>query len=450
MNITQEATGDLTALVHIKLNEEDYREKVDKKLKEYKRKAQMPGFRPGMVPMGLIKKMYGKAVLADEINNLVSEALNNHIIDNKLDILGYPLPNEEKSQTLDFDRQTEFDFYFDIAFSPEVNIDLSTVKAPYYKVLADDKEVEETIEKIRKDNMKELDHEEIHEDSTVQVMIKEIDEEGNLVEEGHVHLNEFNISDIKTKKNRKLFLGKVINDEVDVLPLELFGTKEATAKVLGLENKKDEKLEKRYRFIVEKIVKKVLPELNEEFFKKIAGEEKEIKTEDEFKAFVKEAIEKQYEKDSDRQFLNDVSKILIKESGIKLPEAFLKRWILENNRDKITQEQVDKQFDSYIESSVWDLIEKKLQEDHPDKLGTNDEEIRDEVRKYFNGGKLPEEKDPNMEAIVDQILSNREEKDRLAQSILEKKFIEFFKETVKKEIKEVTSKEFIEIISKVS
>ncbi len=449
MNITQEATGEMTALVHVNLNEEDYREKVDKKLKEYRRKAQMPGFRPGMVPMGMIKKMYGKSVLADEINNLVSEALNNHILDNKLDLLGYPLPNEEKTKTLDFDNQKEFDFFFDIALAPEVNIDLSKIKAPYYKVVAGDEEIKKAVEDLQKNNANVEEQEEVAEDSTVTATINETDDEGNIVEGGFTKSIEFKIDEIKTQKNRKLFIGKKKEDEVTAVPYELFGTKEAAARILGLDNKKDENIEKKFNFKIEKIEKRTLPELNEEFYKKLFPD-KEIKTEADFKKAVKEVIEQQYEKDSDRQFLNDVSEILIKESGITLPEDFMKRWLLENNRGKITKEQIDQQYDNYVKSSIWQFIEAKLQKDYPDKLGTNDEEVRDEVRKYFNNGVVPEEKDPNLEPIVDQILSNRDEKERLGQMILERKFTDFFKDTVEKEVKEVTSKEFIDIISKVN
>ena len=208
MNISQENNGDLTAIIHINLKEEDYLDSVNKQLTDYRKKATMPGFRPGKVPMGMIKKMYGKGVLVEEVNKTVSDGLNNYILENKINVLGYPLPNTEKTTHLDFDNHKEFDFFFDIGIAPEFEIELSdSITIPYYTIKVKDEDVDKAIADVQVRFGKEENPEVAEEGDALQGTFTEVDQEGELVEEGLTNNGFFRIDDLKLKTVSKNFIG---------------------------------------------------------------------------------------------------------------------------------------------------------------------------------------------------------------------------------------------------
>jgi len=208
MNISQQANGDQNAIIHIQLVESDYAPAIEKQLTDYKKKASMPGFRPGKVPMSMIKKMYGKGVLAEEINKLVSESLNNYITDNQLNILGHPLPNMEKTTSIDFDTQKEFDFYFDIALAPEFEIELSEkIEIPYYNIKVKSAELDKTINDVKIRFGTEENPEKAEITDGLQGNFSELDSDGNLVEGGLQHKAFFRIVDVQAKAIQDKMLG---------------------------------------------------------------------------------------------------------------------------------------------------------------------------------------------------------------------------------------------------
>ena len=445
MNITQEENGKLTALVHINLKEEDYIEKVNQQLKTYRKEAHMPGFRPGMVPMGMIKKMYGKAVLADEVNKSVSEALNNYLNENKIDVLGQPLPNMEKTTTIDFDKQNEFDFFFDIGIAPEIEVDLNELKkVPYYKIRVSDDEVEKAVIDIQKRLGKEEHPEKAELDDTVKGKFVQVDEEGNELENGHTKTDaSFVISDIALKTIQKKFTGKEKGARVIFNPDRAFKNDKKVKELLGISD--DEKLKADYAFEIEDITRTIPAELNEEFFKQVYPAD-ELKTEEDFKNRVREELTQHYQKDADKQFVSDVIKTLLEVVNPELPDEFLKRWLYESNEGKATKEQIDGQYDSYAETFKWQLIEQKLIGTYGDKLKVTREDVRSKVRTYFqspDGG----ETNPQVESIIDQLLSNKEEYNRIFGELMDERYIAFFKEKIEKEEKEVSTDEFIKIVS---
>ena len=445
MNITQEDTGKLTALVHINLNEEDFIEKVNKQLKDYRKKAQMPGFRPGMVPMGMIKKMYGNAVMAEEVNKTVSDALNNYIYDNKLNILGYPLPNEEKSTPVDFDGQEEFDFYFDLGLAPDIDVNISEdIKVPYYSIKVTDEEVDHAIKDMQKRLGEEEHPEKAEIDDTLHGKMQQVDEEGKAIEEGHQAETSFVISDIKLKTIQKLFVGKAVGTKAVFNPMRAFKDEAKVKELLKLQDA-DEKMKADYEFEITDIVRVKEAELNEEFYKKVYPSD-ELKTDEEFKIRVREDLSGHYQHDADKQFVGDTIDEILKRVNPDLPDEFLKRWLLENNKGKATAEQIDGQYDSYAKTFKWQLIEAKLIEQFGDTLKVSDEDVRNKVRAYFQmaGGDAA---NPQVEGIVDQILSNNQEKERIYGELMDERYIAFFKEKITKDEKEVTPEELVKIIS---
>ena len=446
MNVTQESTGDLTAILKLTLVEEDYREAVDKQLKDYRKKANMPGFRQGHVPMGMIKKMYGTSVLADEVNKLVSEGLNKHIINNKVDVLGYPLPNEEKSKQLDFDGQNEFDFYFDIAIAPEINIELSDkISVPYYSLKITDEEVDKAVNDVKVRFGEEETPEISEEGHSLQGNFVQLDTDENKVEGGTENAAFFNIDDIKLKTIKSKFIGKKIDDKIVFNPMKAFKDEAKVNHLLGITDE-NEAVNADYEFTINKIILVKEAEINEDLFKKVYPND-DIKTEEDFRGKIAGELKQHYTRDTDRQFLADTINKLIELVDITLPDEFMKRWLLESNQGKITKEQIDTQYDSYAKTFRWQLIEGKLMEKHADAVKVDDEAIKDKVRAYFTqmggAGAMADQ----MEGIIDSVLQNKEEKQRIQNDLMDEKYIALFKENIKLKEKEVDSKKFSEIVS---
>ena len=445
MNITKEESGKLTALVHINLKEEDYIEKVNQQLKTYRKEAKMPGFRPGMVPMGMIKRMYGKTVLADEVNKSISDALNNYLYENKINVLGNPLPNVEKTTTLDFDKQKEFDFFFDIGIAPDVEVNLSEdIKVAYYKIKVSDEEVEKALADIQKRLGKEEHPEKAELEDTLKGKFVQVDEEGNDVENGYTKESSFVVSDIALKTIQKKFVDKEKGKRVVFNPAKAFKDDKKVKELLGLADD-DEKLNTDYAFDIEDIIRTEPAELNEEFFKQVYPSD-ELKTVEEFKDRIREDLAGHYQKDADKQFVSDTIDLLLEKVNPELPDEFLRRWLFESNKEKATKEQIDGQYDSYAKTFKWQLIEEKLIEAYGDALKVTREDVRNKVKTYFQ---IPDGDEPNpqMEGIVDQLLSNEEEYQRIFGELMDERYITFFKEKIDKDEKEFTTDEFIKIIS---
>ena len=447
MNISQENNGDLTAIIQINLKEEDYIESVNKQLSDYRKKANVPGFRPGKVPMGMINKMYGKSVRVEEVNKAVSEALNNYILENNLNVLGYPLPNMEKTTTIDFDNQDEFDFFFDIGLSPEFEIDISeNINVPYYSIKIGDEEIDKAINDIKVRFGNEENPEVAEESDALQGKFREVDENGDVVEGGKEHAGYFRIEDVKLKTIQKKFIGAKAEDKLVFNLMKAFKNEDKVKSLLHIHDGEEDKLELDYQFEIEKVVRTEEAEVNEELFKKVYPNE-EITSEEAFRERLVVDLKQHHARDTDQQFLADSINELMGQANIELPDEFMKRWLLESNQGKITTEQLDEQYDSYKKTMKWQLIDAKLQEKHGEALKVDQEAIRNKVRAYFQPGGEGGEISPQIEQIVDQVLSNQEETERIYRGLMDENYVKLFKEHFKLKEKEVDSEKFFEIAS---
>ena len=448
MNITHEPNGNLQAIIHINLKQEDYIDKVNETLKDYRKKANMPGFRPGMVPMGMIKKMYGQQVIADEVNKAVSEALNGYIDQKKFNALGYPMPNMEKSKQIDFTKDEELDFFFDIGLAPEFELELKKddFEVPYYKIEVTDKEVDNALNDIKVRFGEEEHPEKAEEGDGVQGKFAQVDQDGNVVEGGVENDGYFRIEDLKLKGVQKKFYGKGKEAKVIFNPFNAFKDETKVKALLG-QDITEEQMKSDYQFEITDVIRHKEAELNEETFKKVYPND-DLKTEEDFRARVKKDLEEHYTKDSDRHFTGEVITALIEKSNLELPDEFLKRWLLDSNQGKITAEQLETQYDSYAKTFKWQLIEDKLRAQFGDALKVDDEDVRDKVRAYFQiQGK--ENSNPQIEQIVDQILSNQEEGQKIYSELMDEKLGKVFKENVKRKEETVTPDKFMELMQKV-
>ena len=362
MNVSLQNIDKVSAELTVKLEKADYQEKVDKELKSLRQKSQIPGFRKGMVPTSLIKKMYGKSVIAEVVNKTLQEAVYNYIKENKVNMLGEPLPNEEKQQNIDFDTMDEFDFVFDIALAPEFKAEVSTKdKVDYYTIEVSDEMIDNQV-KMYTQRTGKYDKVDAYEDNDMlKGLLAQLDEEGNTKEggiqvEGAVMMPAY----MKNDEQKAIFNGAKVNDVLVFNPAVAFDNNEAELSSL-LKIKKEEVagVKGNFSFQVEEITRMVPAELNQELFDNVFGEGT-VSSEEEFRAKIKEGIAKQFESDSDYKFLIDVREYLVNKIGkLEFPDALLKRIMLLNNEEK-GEAFVAENYDKSIEELTWHLIKEQL------------------------------------------------------------------------------------------
>ncbi len=452
MNISKENIEGLNSVIKVTVGKDDYESKVSDVLKDYRKKANMPGFRPGKVPMGLVKKMYGKAVLVDEVNKLVSESISKFIADEKLELLGEPLPSDDQ-EVIDFDNQDEFVFSFDIAEAPEFKVNLSKKdKIVYNKIAVTDEILEQQVKSITSRFGKQENVEQPTENSLVKGDFVQLDQDGNELEDGiKAEDSVLSMSVVKDEDIKKTLLEAKVGDTVVFNPRKAFPDDTELSYLLKIEKEDASNVDGDFKFTIKEATEFVDPELTQEVFDQIYGKDV-VKSEEEFKAKVKEELENQLAMDSDYLFFLDAKKKLVKKFKEELPEEFLKRWILATNRDndKLTPEQIEKEMPLFIEDLKWQLIKNKLIKDHEIKLEDNDvlEYAKKSARMQFAQYGLNNVPDEHIENYAHDMLKNEEQQRQIIDGAMHDKLIEFIKGAVNLEDKEVTRDEFNKLIEK--
>ncbi|MBR6879311.1 MAG: trigger factor [Bacteroidales bacterium] len=441
MNTTQSNKGEQLISIQINVVKDDYEPQVKKELNKLQKKANVPGFRPGMVPFGMIKKMYGTQATIEVLNSLVSETLNNYILENNLDLIGYPLSDPDHQQPLDFDNQDSLDFFFEAALRPDINIDYSKVNIDFTHVIADDAAIDKTINEIVERNPNVTHPETVGEDDILELKVREA-EDGKELEDGfqkdYVMLS---MKDIRTKTNKKRFIGKEAGSEFIVNFANIL-TAEKAAQMLG----NDAPADSDYNIIIDDIRREEKPELNEELFKKIFPNQ-EIKDLDAFRAAVKEEMEKQYTSETDRILLTKMIDGLIDNTPFNLPDEFLKRWITENNQGRLSAEDVEKNYETnYKKGLQWQLIEDRIVKDNMD-LAIKDEEVNAFIRSQIFPGLDYNTMDDDMKGRIDKIvesyLKNEEQVNNVKNQLADIKITQFLKTKVKINYTDKTYDEFV-------
>lgn len=446
MNITQTSKGDNLISIKINILKEDYEAKVNASLKTFQRKANVPGFRPGKVPFGMVKKIYGTSVFMEELNKLISEGLNNHIIDNKLDLIGYPLNDTDYKEPMDPEKQAELDFHFVAATKPEINVDYAKFSMDFFKIVPTDEEVEKAIESIVERNPNRLHPETVGNEDAIEIKVKEADENGNEIEEGYAKTFSMHLDQVTDDESKNMLIGKELGSEFIFNFAKALGSDEAAANVLG----KDAPANSNYNIIIDDIVRNEKPELNEEFFEKVFPG-KEIKDLNAFKAAVKVEMEKQYLAESDRILFNKIIEKLVTEIEFALPDTFLKRWIVENSQGKITEEDAEKNYDNnYVKGLRWQLIEDAIVKQNTD-LIVKDDEVREFMKRQFFPGLDLESLDDDMKERLDNLatslMKNDEQVDNMRNQLADMKMTHFLKDKITINYKEVNYEEFAKAIA---
>jgi trigger factor len=444
MNITRENIDDLNAVLKVKIEKADFEEKVETVLKDYRKKATIKGFRPGMVPIGLIKKMYGRAVEIDEINKVVTENIQKYITDEKIEILGDPLPKADEQEKIDFETQTEFTFSFELGLSPVVDLKLSKKnKVNEYEILIDEKMRKDYMENYtrRYGELKKADL--IEEKDVIKGKVEAIDTGGNVISEGpSVDETSIGVDIIKVDSIKKEFIGKRLNDSVD---FDLKAAFPNDSEIAGILHKKKEEvpdLPSNYRFTIHDISRFYPAELGKELFDKIFGEGV-INTEEEFRKKVEEEITVNLKRESGYRLMMDVKDLAMEKTDFALPEEFLKKWLLRVN-EKTTQEQIDKDFNNFRKDLKWQLIRNKVARDNDVKI--SEEELQKEAenitRYQFQQYGLFYATEEQISNYAKETLKREEDAKRIADKILDEKALELMKDLVKLENKSVTVEEF--------
>ncbi len=379
MNITRESIDDLNAVLKIQVEKADYDGNVEKVLRDYRKKANIKGFRPGMVPIGLIKKMYGKAVQIDEINKVVTENIQKYLTDEKIEILGDPLPKIDDNEKIDFDTQESFTFSFDLGLAPSFETKLSKKnKVTYYEIAADDKMKNDYLDNYTRRYGKFEKADISEEKDILKGKIETLDEKKNPVSEGILADDTtLSIEVIKDKKIKKQFIGRVEKDSIDFDLRKAFPNDNEIAGLLKKQKEEVGKVEGDFRFTINEISRFRPAEINKELFDRIYGENI-VHTEEEFFNRINEEITTNLRNESDYKLSVDLKKLAIEKSEFLLPEAFLKRWLLKVN-EKTTEELVEKDFDTFSRDLKWQLIRNKIA--RMNELKITEEELQKEAEK---------------------------------------------------------------------
>lgn len=446
MDIQQEKVDELNAVLKIKLSPEDYKPQVDQALKQYKKQINMPGFRPGKVPMSVVKKQYGKSVLAEEINKVLSESIQKHIQEKELNILGNPLPKETDQVEGDWDDPKEFKFEYEMAFAPEFEINLSAKdKFKYHKIKIDKKLVDQQASDLAKRYGKMSEPDESGDKDMLMGQFVELDKKGETKEGGIMKDATISIEFVEDKATKKKLTGLKVGDEVVVDPHKVSKGHDDLAKMLEISHEQVHDIDTDFRFKVNEIKRLEPAELNQELFDKIYGEG-EVKSEEEFREKVSKDLEKTFAADQERLLKRDITKKLIDKVDPTLPDEFLKRWIKVANEKPLSEEQIEEDYPNYSRSLKWQLIENKLIKEND--LKVEPEEAVNHVKQmmadqYAQYG-LPVDEE-QLNTVAQQALSNQEESQRIFENLYEEKVIDFIKDKVKIEEKEVSMDKFIEM-----
>lgn len=434
MNITRNNVDALNAVITIDLAKEDFAANVEKVLKDYRKNANIPGFRKGQVPAALVKKQYGQAIMFDEVNKMLQESLSNYLNEEKLDILGNPLP---VAKDIDWDADT-LSFDFELGLAPEFTVDLDASKtAAKYKIVADEAMVNEQVEYIQKQYGKLISKEKVEEGDDIRVKVSN-------QEEGIENETTINVADIRTKTNQKKFIGKKVNDEVTISTKGLFEDDHKLMDVLKVEHDRIHGLDVEVTFTIEEISTKEKAELNQEFFDKLFGEGK-VTSEDELKTRIKEDAEKQFAQQADQKFMNDAVEALVDNTKFDLPKEFLIKWLQTAGETDLTVEQAEEEYTKSEKGLRYQLIEGRIITDNGLQI------TFDEIKDYTSGlikdqmaqfGQLEPSED-DVTNIVSRVLSNQEEVKRISEQLMNDKMMKLFTEKVSGSEKEVTYKDFV-------
>lgn len=434
MNIVRDQREGGVSILSVKVVEADYAAEVEKALRDYRRKANIPGFRPGMVPMGIVKKMYGKGVVAEQSYRIASNAVFEYLQQEKIDYVGDVIPSEEQG-AFDFENGTEFEFKFEIGEAPALNLELSEKdQLTYNRIKIDEKMHADYRENYLRRFGRLVDVEEVASDEALTVVLDNGDMQ---IQDAYVGLISM------SEEERKPFLGKKVGDKMQVNVNELYKTEAQRAAILQVKPEELAEIKPEFELEITQIRKFSEPELSEEFFK-MAFPAGNVTNEAELDKMLDEEIARELGRESDYMFTLQVRNYLIEKAGLKMPEAFLKRWLYTINEGKFTMEEIEKDFDQFLQMFTWNFIQKQIIE--TEKVTVTPEDATEEAKALaaaqFAQYGMPSAPADMLEGYAKQILENKEQAQKIYEKLFEVKVVEAVKGKIKINEQEISADDF--------
>jgi trigger factor len=451
MKISKTSIDDLNVVVKVTIEKPDYESTVNETLKDYRKKANMPGFRKGMVPAGLIKKMYGKAALADEVNKLLSRELNKYIAAENLNILGEPLPSETEQAIIDFESNADFEFAFDLGLSPDINLDFEKIgKLPYYEIIVDDQLIDNQVEGYANRFGENVPADVVDEKETTIGDFAKLDAEGAVIE-GSIapHNVQMAVQLIKDEAVKKLFIGAKVGDVLKFNPRVALANDHELTHLMKVKDDEIDAVDGDFNFTINTINTFIPAKIDETLIKKVYGEETEVKTIDDLREKIHTELKANLLYSSNYRFLVDAKEVLTNYAALKLPEKFLKRWLVETN-EKVTAEQIEEEFGNFRKDLEWTLIKTKLVKENGLRVEEADmlAMARDMALMQFHQYGMSNVPEEYLDNYANSIMQNKEQKQKMAEKKIEDKVLEVIKEKAGLDFKQVTQKEFDDLFEK--
>ncbi|WP_256004809.1 trigger factor [Pedobacter deserti] len=447
MNITQEKIDDLNAVVKIKIAPEDYTEKVDKAIKEQAKKANLPGFRKGMVPASHIKRMYGKSILVEEINTLLSDTINKHLTDNKVEILGQPLPKMDDEREFKWDYTDEFEFDYELGLAPSIDISVSSKNQfKKYNVKADQETLDARIKNIRRSYGKMTNPEISAEGDVLYSELTQLSPDGSVFEGGINHTGSIRLDQVTDKKILKSLVGLKKDDVVELDVQKAFNNDEVIiAKLLNISEEDAKEVKSNFRVTVKNVNRLEEADLNQEFFDKLFGEGT-VTDEAGFTAKITEEIESMFAQDADRKLQNDMYNQLMESLNIELPDAFLRKWLKATN-EKLTDEELEEGYNDFAKNLKWTLIENKIIKDNEIEIKYEDvfalaKQRLDAQFRMYSPSPLPEDQ---LAQYTANFLKEKDNANRIFDEVKALKVFEYIKSVATLNEEEITYNKFTEL-----
>jgi trigger factor len=449
LEITLNKLNSTEGVIKIKLTEGDYQPHVEEKVRDYSKKANIKGFRQGKVPTGVIKKMFGKSILVDEVNQVLSHKLTDYIRENNLKILGEPLPNQEKARTIDWDAQKDFEFEYQVGMVDEFSYDLSkNVKVKSYPIDVDKKVIDETIADVRKRFGKTTYPEVSEAGDNLFGELKSLEQ----IEGAPAFQREYAfIAGDKVKPEaQKEFVGLKKDDVVEFDVKEVFKDDEGIAQLLGVTTSEAKAASGKYSLKITSISHVEPGDINQELFDRVFGRET-VTTEEEFVNKVKETIAENYKRESDHFFEHLIEDFYIKNTNINLPDDFLKSWLKISSQGKVTDDVLQQEFEDYKRGLKWDLVKNKIAEDN--KINVEVEDVRakakEQIVAQFGGAAFAEQIADRLEGIVENYLQHENGQNfmKIYNQLRNERIMNLIKERITIDEKSVSVEEFKKITS---
>jgi len=445
MNVIREDLNALNARLKVKVSPEDYQTKVSETLSKYRKTAKIPGFRPGHAPMGMIQKQYGKSVLFDEVSKMVTDAINNYISDEKLNLLGNPIPVEENGFSGDFSNPTDFEFVYEIGFPPAIEIAISKKDSfDFEKVDVNQELINKQAEDIRRRYGKLVSSEEVKEKDLILGRFVELNDDKTVKEGGIDHTSSISLEFLDSEDVRKLFVGKKVGDSLELNPDDVSKGPKDKAAMLGIKEDALSTIGTLFSYTINEIKAMELAELNSDLFLKLYPDATVTK-EEEFVARIKSDLEKMFEQDSDKKLYRTIYDSLMEKVNADFPYDFLKRWIKQVNDKPVTDEQIEAEYEGYRNMLKWQLIEKTLFDKH--NLVIDQMELVNFTKhllrtNYANYGIFEVDEEELTQSAM-KFLQDKKQTDAIISRLAEDKLINLFKTEATLKEKLVSYDEFV-------